>query len=141
MKIGRQHSGRWPSGWNARFNYAYQESRDQETDKIFENSPRNLAKINVIAPVIEDRVFLGLEVQYTSKRKPPPDKIDGEDADSFTITNLTLFSNDVLKGARLTARVNNLFDKKYRDVGSVNHEQATIAQNGRTFFVELSYLY
>jgi iron complex outermembrane receptor protein len=85
--------------------------------------------------LIRKKLFIGLEEQYTSKRKT----LDGDYADDFFITNLTLFSRNLRKGLELSGSVYNLLNKKYEDPGSLEHAQDLIEQDGRTFRIKISY--
>jgi outer membrane receptor for ferrienterochelin and colicins len=85
--------------------------------------------------VLKEKFFVGLEEQFTSNRKTLADN----KADEFFITNLTLFSKNVIKGLEISASVYNLFDKKYGDPGSREHEQDIIRQDGRNYRLKLTY--
>jgi iron complex outermembrane receptor protein len=94
-------------------------------------------KFNLIAPLIREKLFAGLEVQYTSKRKT----LAGNYVDGFPVTNLTLLSQNLAKGLEISGSVYNLFNKKYADPGAVEHLQDTIQQDGRTFRIKVTYLF
>lgn len=127
--------GKWRNGLSARASYTFQETEDRETGAILTNSPKHLVKLNGIVPLWRDRLFLGLEEQYTSKRKTPK----GNFAKAYYATNVTLFSQRLLKNLEASASVYNLFDYDYDDPASVEHVQAVIPQDGRTFRVKLTY--
>jgi len=127
--------GRWGNGLTARWSYTYQETRDGQTGKTLTNSPRHLAKLNLIAPVAKDRVFLGLEEQYMSRRKT----LKGNFTRSVYLTNVTLFSRSLLRNLEASVSVYNLFDHDYGDPGSEEHVQDIIEQDGRTFRFKLTY--
>lgn len=128
-------SGRWDNGLEGGISYTFQETKDKKTGKILTNSPRHLGKLNFILPVVKDKIFAGLEVQYTSKRKTLTDN----DTDDFFITNVTLLSQNILKGLEISGSVYNLFDKKYGDPGAAEHLQDIIQQDGRGFRLKLTY--
>lgn len=127
--------GKWEGGLTGRVSYTYQETEDMETGEILSNSPKHLAKINLIIPLLREKIFMGLEEQYTSKRKT----LTGNDAKSSYVTNLTVFSQNLLKNFEASASLYNLFDYKYGDPGSEEHIQDIIAQDGRSFRVKLTY--
>jgi outer membrane receptor for ferrienterochelin and colicins len=128
-------TGKWENGLEGRVSYNYQKTENKITDEILPNSPKHLAKLNMSVPLLKENIFLGVEEQYTGKRKT----VTGGDADSFFITNVTLFSQHLLKGLEASASVYNLFDEKYGDPGSTEHIQETIEQDGRTYRVKLLY--
>lgn len=127
--------GKWESGLKGKISYAFQETKDKKAGEMLTNSPRHLAKVNLIMPIIKEKLFVGMEEQYTSKRKT----LAGDFTDDFFITNLTLFSQNLLKNLEASATVYNLFDKKYGDPGSEEHVQDIIEQDGRNFRFKLTY--
>ncbi|MEP7340328.1 MAG: TonB-dependent receptor [Acidobacteriota bacterium] len=122
-------------GFEGRFGYTLQDTQDQQTKQTLTNSPRHLGKLNLIAPLLKKKIFAGLELQYTSKRKT----LDGTDAQAVWLPNFTLFSQKLVRGLDLSFSVYNLFDRKYGDPGAVEHRQNTIEQNGRNFRLKLTY--
>lgn len=127
--------GKWANGLQGRISYILQEARDQDTGDLLTNSPRQLAKVNLTVPLISKKVFAGAELQYTSSRKT----LGGGSEGGFVTTNLTLFSQNLLKGLELSASFYNLLDRKYGDPGSGEHLQDIIAQDGHTFRVKCTY--
>jgi outer membrane receptor for ferrienterochelin and colicins len=122
-------------GLRGRISYTFQETKDKKTGEILTNSPRHLARLNLIVPLIKEKLFVGMEEQYTSKKK----SLAGDFTDDYFITNLTLFSQNLLKNLEASATVYNLFDKKYGDPGSEEHAQDIIEQDGRSFRFKLTY--
>ena len=130
-------SGQWPNGLRGRVSYAYQICEDSKTNKTLTNSPKHLAKLNLIVPLLEKKLFLGIEEQYMSKRQT----LAGREADEFFITNLTVFSQNLVKNFKASASVYNLLNKKYSDPASAEHLQDLIKQDGTTFRVKLTYTF
>lgn len=131
LEIGRKGD----SGINGKIGYSFQYAEDKSDKTLLTNSPKHLAKLNCDVPLIRKKLFIGLEEQYTSKRKT----LDGDYADDFFVTNLTLFSRNLRKGLELSGSVYNLLNKKYDDPGSLEHAQDLIEQDGRTFRIKISY--
>jgi outer membrane receptor protein involved in Fe transport len=129
--------GMWDSGLRGRINYTYQDSKNDETDQTPVNSPRHRATLNVMVPLYRDKLFGGIEVLYTSKRKT----LAGTDVGDFFVTNLTLFSQKIVKGLEVSASVYNLFNKEYEDPSGGEHLMDTIPQDGRSFRVKLTYAF
>ena len=94
-------------------------------------------KLNLIAPLVREQLFAGVELQYTSKRKT----LAGSYAGGFYVTNLTFFSQNLLKGLEISGSVYNLFNKKYGDPGGEEHVQDILQQDGRTFRIKVTYLF
>jgi outer membrane receptor for ferrienterochelin and colicins len=128
--------GKWASGFQGRLSYTFQDTKDGQTGKILSNSPQHMVKMNLIAPLISEKLFIGIEEQYISGRSTP----EGDHAIAFFITNLTLFSQKLLPGLELSGSVYNLFDTHYGDpVGAELLPIKIVQQDGRTFRVKLTY--
>jgi outer membrane receptor protein involved in Fe transport len=127
--------GRWISGLETRIGYALQETENQETGRSLSNSPHHTIKLNLIIPLLSDRVFAGVETRYLSNRHT----LSGNTASDRFLTNLTLFSQNIIKNAEVSLSFYNLFDQRYGDPGSGEHRQDIIEQDGCTFWVKLKY--
>jgi iron complex outermembrane receptor protein len=127
--------GNWKNGLEGRISYAYQRAKNSETGLELTNSPHHLAKLNLIAPLYEDKTFAGIELQYTGKRKT----LGGKEADDYLLANLTLFRSELIKGLEISGSIYNLFNKKYSDPGGVEHLQDLLSQDGRSFRLKLTY--
>ena len=128
---------KWLNGLEGKISYTFTETKDTETDKILTNSPKNLAKFNLILPLVKEKLLTGFEVQYTGKRKT----LAGNSASDFVITNLTLFSRNLLKGLEISGSIYNLFNKHFHDPGAGEHRQDTIEQDGRDFRLKITYTF
>jgi outer membrane receptor for ferrienterochelin and colicins len=126
---------RWQTGWRTRISYSYQDTRDRETDLRLTNSPEHLAKLNLMAPLADEKLLAGLELQYVSDRTTPFDTT----ADGYIVTNLTLLAGRFSNGWEISAGIHNLFDTRYGDPGSEEHAQDVIEQNGRSFQIKVTY--
>jgi outer membrane receptor for ferrienterochelin and colicins len=126
---------KWADGLQGRVSYILQEARTKDTGELLTNSPRHMVKVNLAAPLIRKNVFVGAELQYTSSRKT----LAGGNEGGFVIANLTLFSQNLLKGLEFSASFYNFLDRKYGDPGAGEHLQDVIGQDGRTFRVKFTY--
>ena len=133
--LGLELEGKWPGGWSGRISYSYQNAEDQETGDTLTNSPHNLFKANLIAPAFGQKLFGGVEYQYVGSRKT----LGPDDADAFSLVNLTLNAPDVWGGLSLAGSVYNVLDEDYGDVGSEEHIQTEIPQDGRTYRLKAYY--
>jgi outer membrane receptor for ferrienterochelin and colicins len=127
--------GKWAGGLTGRASYTFQETTDRGTDQPLANSPRHLAKLNLTIPLLGEKIFAGIEEQFVDRRKTR----DGKFTKASFVTNLTLFSRDLLKNLELSASIYNLFDYDYGDPVGPEHVQDVIQQDGRTFRVKLTY--
>jgi iron complex outermembrane receptor protein len=127
-----------PSGVVGRISGTAQRTEDRATSQQLSNSPERLAKLNIIVPVVRHRLFLGIEEQYTSRRKTE----SGNSTPAFFLTNLTLSGQGLVEGLELSASVYNLFDKVYADPVSTDLEPLdTVQQDGRNFRVKATYAF
>ena len=133
LEFELEHKGE--KGGSRRVSYAIQEARDRSTGERMENSPRHLAKINLIEPLVREKLFAGVDVQYVGPRKT----VKGSVAGGFVIANVTLFSLRMIRDMEVSGTVYNVFDKSYGDPGSTEHVQDIIEQDGRTYRVKLTY--
>jgi iron complex outermembrane receptor protein len=122
---------RWPGGFESSLSYAVQRTEDGDRRDRLINSPLQLARLNVIAPLWRERVFLGFELQYTDDRAT----WDGRGADAFFLANLALLYRPRGLPIEISAGVKNVLDEKYADPVSEEIPEATVEQDGRTFFV------
>jgi iron complex outermembrane receptor protein len=126
--------GRWDGGLRSRASYCYVEAEDQTTGAGLANSPKHLAKLNVLASLVRERLFAGVEVLYDSKART----LGGSYADDFILTNLTLTYVSASRRLEIAASLYNLFDVDYAYPGFGEHVQETIEQDGRTFRIGLT---
>jgi iron complex outermembrane receptor protein len=136
--------GFWTNGIRCRASYTYQVTENRLLGTDLTDSPRHLAKFNVSVPVIPEKIFAGLEFQYTSRRStfyttPVGDTVPGGDAAGFGVVNFTLFSKNLVKNLEFSASVYNLLDRKYSDPATRFHQQDIIERDGRTFRLNLTY--
>ncbi len=127
--------GRWINVLEGRVSYAYQRTKNEQTGEPFTNSPKHLAKSNVIVTLVRNTLFAGLETQYTSSRRTLLDNRAG----AAYVTNATLFGQALANRLELSVSVYNLFGTDYGDPGSAEHLQDVIEQDGRTVRVKLTY--
>jgi len=129
---------KWTSGIEGRISYTLQKTIDKQTGETLTNSPEHLAKLNITVPLLRDKLFAGIEEQYTSKRKT----VAGDYTRDFYITNLTLYSQRLRKGLDLSASIYNLFDTKYGDPVSTDLLPLdTVQQDGRLYRLKLTYAF
>ncbi len=126
---------KWDNGLTGKVSYSFVHAENSATGQTLVNSPQHLVKLNVTVPLIRDKVFLGIQELFTSRRKT----LAGNFAKSYYITNLTLFSQNLLKNLELSASLYNLFDYNYGDPGGNEHVEDVIPQDGRVFRVKLTY--
>jgi len=127
-------NGRWGNGLEGRASYTYQETTD-ELDQRLVNSPRHLAKLNLIVPLLAEKVFAGGESQYVGKRT----SLQGDIARAYYVANLTLYGRNLVAGLDGSAGVYNLFDYRYGDPTGNKLPEDILPQDGRSFRAKLTY--
>lgn len=121
-------------GARVRASYAWQRSKDGDGAALV-NSPRHLAKLNLVVPV-PGAARLGAEVQCMSSRLTEHARTGGH-----CLANLTLASSSILPGADLSLSVFNATARRYADPAGPAFVQEDIARDGRTFNAKLVYRY
>lgn len=129
--------GKWPSGLETRSGYTLQRAENGKTGQSLSNSPQHMVKLNLIVPLLPDRLFAGIETRYLSSRYT----VSRHTASDFFVTNLTLFSQNILKNTEVSFSIYNLFDQHYGDPAPDGFRQDTIEQDGRTFWVKLKHTF
>jgi outer membrane receptor for ferrienterochelin and colicins len=132
---------------SARLSYSLQRTVNHDTDIILPNSPENMIKVNVSAPLYKDKIFAGFEVQYTSQSKteyydafPPTGVVAGPNSPGFTVVNFTLFSQNLfVKNLELSASVYNLLNTKFSEPSANAEPEPYIPQDGINFRLKLTY--
>ena len=61
--------GKWTNGVEARVSYTIQRTKDEATSDPLSNSPAQMGKLALNIPVMKEKIFLGLEEQYMSRRR------------------------------------------------------------------------
>ncbi len=128
-----RHAG----GMQARASYTFQRAEDAATGELLSNSPEHLAKLNLRVPLVRERLFAGLEVQYTGQAKTLPERATPSAA-AFTVANLAVSVENLIKGVEITAGIYNLFNARYAYPGGPGHTQDLIFQDGRSLNIKLT---
>ncbi|HTD66979.1 MAG TPA: TonB-dependent receptor [Candidatus Limnocylindria bacterium] len=136
--------GFWTNAVRGRVSYSLQKTENKTGDLELPDSPEHLIKLNLSVPLWRDKIFAGMEYQYTSARHSlhnttVPSTVQGVDTGDFGVFNLTLFSRELIENLEFSASVYNLFDKKYSDPATRFHVQDTLEREGRTYRLKLTY--
>jgi len=131
--VETQLKGRYEN-FEGRLSHTYQQSRVGGYEQA-PNAPQQMVKLNVSAPLWQDKLFAGLEVQHVSSRATTI----GNRVANYSVTNLTLLSRRWLPGLELSGGLYNLFDESYADPASPPLSPDVISQDGRNFRVRVSY--
>lgn len=121
-------------GMKLRASQSWQRTKDGETGRQLQNSPRSMTKLNFSLPVWNDLARAGMEARYIGRRLTRENDVSG-----YWLANATLHSAKLIDRAELSFSIYNLFDRHYDDPGSAEHIQSSLPQEGRTFRVKLDY--
>lgn len=133
--------GRYESGLMVRLSCAVQRTEDKLTGTELSNSPREMAKLNVIAPLWEDKLFAGIDLQYYSA----VDTVSLTKGDDIFNVNATLTSRPIGKNLEISASIHNLFDStdgfsaSSEHINSLGSQLDTLPREGRSFRLKLTY--
>ncbi len=117
-----------------RVSYTLQRTVDGVTQLSLTNSPPQLAKMNLTAPLVHHWFSMGVEGLYADPRKT----YAGTYAGRYAIANVTVSSREFGGGFQLSASVYNLFNNKYSDPVGPEIEEPALQQNGRGFRIQIS---
>jgi outer membrane receptor for ferrienterochelin and colicin len=136
--------GKWKNGIRTRLSYTLQHTENRDNEVGLPDSPTHLIKFDVSAPLYKDKIFAGLEFQYTSASHTvytdlSSDTLTGPDSPGFAVVNFTLFSQNIVKNLDVSASVYNLLNNKYDVPSTTFHQQYVIQQDGITFRIKLTY--
>jgi outer membrane receptor for ferrienterochelin and colicins len=126
--------GRLANGLQGRASYSYVDASAPAAQGVLSNSPQHLGKLNVSAPLVQQRLFASVDAQYTSSVQT----LAGNTLSGFSVLNFTLLGHAMGKHMDLSAGVYNVFNKKYYDPGRPEDVQDSIQQDGRTFRIKLT---
>jgi iron complex outermembrane receptor protein len=124
--------GKLAGGVEGRVSYARQRAEYRETGETVPNSPRDMAKINLVLPLVPGKLLFSPEMQYIGARKALPDKAS-DSVGGYAVANATLLAKKLPWGLELSASVYNLFDREYADPAAASHRQESIPQDGRNY--------
>jgi iron complex outermembrane receptor protein len=126
--------GHLASGIKGRASYSYVNAENPATNQVLTNSPQHLGKLDVSVPVMKQRLFAGLDAQYTSSVQT----LAGNTLSGFSVLNFTMLGHTLGKHLDLSASVYNVFNKKYFDPGRPEDPEDSIQQDGRIFRIKLT---
>lgn len=119
-------------GSRVRASYSFQLSKDGAGAPLV-NSPRHLAKLNLVTPVGQ-HLRLGSEVLCMSSRLTEHARTGG-----YCVANLTLATRVPFGGADLSLSVLNATGRRYADPAGPAFVQEDLARQGRTAWVKMAY--
>jgi outer membrane receptor for ferrienterochelin and colicins len=140
--------GSWPKSVRGRVSYSLQESDAESVGYDLPDSPEHLFKASVSVPVWREKIFAGVEFQYTSQRESLRSAttdtgdlltVQGRTTGGFGVVNLTLYSRELVKDLEFSASIYNVLDHHYSDPATRFHRQETLERDGRTYRLKVTY--
>ena len=124
-----------PRGLEGTVSYSFQEAIDNSTQMPVTNAPKHLVQASLSVPLIKQKVFASMDLQYVSKRAT----ITGEYSGAYVVPNFTLFARDISKRWDISASLYNAFNRRYADPTGNGLVEDTIVQDGRSFRIKVGY--
>ncbi|MEP9328016.1 TonB-dependent receptor [Paraburkholderia phymatum] len=121
-------------GARVRASYSWQIARDSGTGSVMQNSPRHLAKLNMVLPLLTNRARLGTEMRCVSSRLAERGHAAG-----YCIGNVSIGSARLIPHADVSLSIYNVTDTRYFDPAGPGYTQDVIAQQSRSFLLKLVY--
>jgi outer membrane receptor for ferrienterochelin and colicins len=124
-----------PHGTEGTVSYSFQDATNTSTQMPVTNSPKHVIQASFSVPLIKQRVFASVDLQYISKRVT----LTGQYSGAYVVPNFTLFSRNVLKGWEISASLYNAFNQDYADPAGNGLAENVIPQDGRSFRIKVGY--
>ena len=128
-------SRKLPWGLEGEASYSFQDVVNFTTRMPVANSPKHLGQARLSVPLIKQKLFASMDLQYVSKRAT----LAGNYTGAYVVPNFTLFSRNVIRGWEISASIYNVFNQQYGDPGSAAHIQDILFQDGRNFRIKIGY--
>ena len=122
-------------GLTGQLTCSLQDTEDRATGTELTNSPQQMAKLQLRAPLAGKTLTGALDAQYLSSRKT----LAGNIAPGYVVTNLALLVPHMLGRFAVSATLYNLFDTKYGSPVSDGYSQDVVQQDGRSFRVKTTW--
>ena len=141
IELEADHIGQ--DGSRLKGSISFQRAQNDIDGSWLTNSPRALVKLDYSYPLPGCATRIGLEAQYTSRRKT----VLGTEIGAFAVINATLARHKLAPGLELSASIYNVLGKRYADPPSEEHfDNSTpprylqsIGQDGRVWHIDLRY--
>jgi iron complex outermembrane receptor protein len=124
-----------PGGLEAAASYSFQDVTNPSTGMAITNSPKHLVQASLSVPVIKQKMFASVDLQYVSKRAT----VTGQYVGAYAIPNFTLFSRNVLKSWEFSASLYNAFNRNYADPAGNGLAENVLFQDGRSYRIKVGY--
>jgi iron complex outermembrane receptor protein len=128
-----EFAGKSSTGLQGKVSLSFVNADNGKTGQDLDNSPAQLAKINVSSPLFCKWLFGALEGQYVASRRTQL----GDTVGSYQVFNATLLGHNVNKHLDISASLYNVLNKKYADPARPEEPVSVIPQDGRNFRIKI----
>jgi len=125
----------FPGGLGGTVSYTFQDAVSPNAQVPVTNSPKHLIQASISVPIIKQKVFASMDLQYLSNRETLAGRYSG----AYAVPNFTFFSRNVLKGWGVSASIYNPFNQKYADPGGDGLAEDVIFQDGRNVRIKVGH--
>ena len=128
-------SGRAANGIQGKASFDYVDAySDSAGHPSLNNSPGPMAKLNLIVPLVDQRLSAGVEGQFLGRRLT----LLQNSVSSYQVFNFTLLGHTLGKHLDVAASAFNILNKKYFDPGRPEDPENTIQQDGRSVRIKIT---
>jgi outer membrane receptor for ferrienterochelin and colicins len=124
-----------PGGLEGTVSYSFQSVSNFSARMPLTNSPKHLFQASLSVPLIKEKVFASMDLQYVSQRAT----LTGKYSPGYVVPNVTLFSRNFVKGWEFSASLYNAFNHKYADPAGNGLAENILFQDGRNFRIKAGY--
>jgi outer membrane receptor for ferrienterochelin and colicins len=124
-----------PLGLESTVSYSFQDVTNASTPMAVTNSPKHLVQASLGVPLIKQKLFASMDLQYVSKRVT----LAGQYSAAYVVPNFTLFSRNILARWQISASLYNAFNQKFADPAGNGLAEDSIFQDGRTYRIKVAY--
>ena len=123
------------AGLEGTVSYSFQDLTNTSTRMGVTNAPKHLVQASLSVPLIKQKVFASMDVQYVSTRAT----LAGQYSGAYALPNFTVFTRNVLNRLEVSASLYNAFGQQYADPAGNGLAQDALFQDGRTFRIKVGY--
>lgn len=127
----------WENGRHFKLAWTHNFVRDEVLNggSWAQDSPKNLVKLHYAEPLFDDTLRLGFEELFVDQRRTLANNI----ASAYHLFNISIAQTKPIYGFQANLGIYNVFDQHYKILGGSEHNQDTLAMDGRTVRFRLEY--
>jgi iron complex outermembrane receptor protein len=132
-----QGEKRWDNGRLLKLSWTHQYARESSAfgSHWAVDSPKNLVKFHYAEPLFDDHLRIGFEEIFVDERLT----LRSNRAPGYHLFNINLALAKPFYGFQASLGIYNVLDQRYKVIGGSEHNQDTLATDGRTVRFRLDY--